>query len=150
MSTRQDGFTLLELMVAIGILVFGLTSLLGVLTVGVSTRRSAEQRSRAVLLAEQAIQHIETEVLAKAVLPEEYDEDTDLEIAPVTVTDIDGYPNMKYTVEFEIDPELPELVLARVRVSWREQGENVGQVFHRVLFREAPYSQRVAQRRGRQ
>jgi prepilin-type N-terminal cleavage/methylation domain-containing protein len=144
----QRGFTLLELMVAIGILVFGVTTLIGVLSVGVATRRGAEQRARAALLAEQVLHRIATETLATAPVPEQPDDG--LELPPLRVDRVDGYPGMKYGVEFVVDPVLPELVLARVTVSWLDQGEDQGQEFQRVIQRTVPFSQRVAARRGRQ
>ena len=65
-SNRSAGFTLLELMAAMGIFVFGLTALIGVLTIGVGTRRGAEMRTRAVLLADRVLHRIETETLVTA------------------------------------------------------------------------------------
>ena len=145
-SNRSAGFTLLELMAAMGIFVFGLTALIGVLTIGVGTRRGAEMRTRAVLLADRVLHRIETETLVTAALPHEF-EDDDLAIERVEQLQVDGFPGMKYSVEFEVEPELPELVLVRIRVSWLEEGEDRAQEFVRILPREVPFSRRVAERR---
>ena len=64
-SGRQCGFTLLELLAAMGILVFGVTTLIGVLGIGISQRRGAEMRTRAVMVTEQVLHRIETQILAR-------------------------------------------------------------------------------------
>ena len=108
-------------------------------------------RTRAVLVTEQVLHRIETQILAETPpLPEEIDSDEALAVEPLEEREVDGFPGIKYTVEFSTDPELPELVLARIRVSWLEQGEDQAQEFLRVLPREVPFSLRVdARRRNR-
>src|SRR5690606_34489144 len=144
---RQGGFTLLELMVAIGVLAFGITTLLGVLSVGVGSRRGSEMRARSVLLVERVFHDLETRVL-----PEhdwlELAEDADLAIPELRIDGVEGFPGMRCVVRFDIDPEHPELVLARVRVSWLDDGEETGEEFRRILPRDTPFSQRVASRRS--
>ena len=132
----MGGFTLVEMMVAMGILIMGVTSLIGLLTVAVSTRYRAELRSRAVLIAEQVLHHIEETVLAG-------DDDPDLALSQVVMESVNGFPGMRYTVEFVMDEDYPELVLAQVRVGWRVQGSELEQVFMRLLPREQPFRARV-------
>ena len=62
------GFTITELLVAMGILMFGTVSLLGVLGVGVQTHRSAEQHNQAVQLAQRVLQRLEEETVPRALL----------------------------------------------------------------------------------
>lgn len=143
---RDAGFTLLEIMVAMGILVFGVTSLIGVLGVGVSTRRTADMRAQAVLIADQALHDVEERFLADAPLDPEWQEPEDLAIQPVTVEEIPGHPGLRYTVEFQPDVERPDLVLVTVRVAWLDQGEESGEVFRRILARQVPFSTRVERR----
>lgn len=141
------GFTLLELMAAIGILVFGVTTLIGVLGFGIGQRRGAEMRSRAVLLADRVLHEIEIGTLADAPLPDEIEESSQLAIERLEAREIEGFPGMQYTAEFTVDPATPELVLVRIKVSWLDQGESQAQEFLRVLAREVPFSERVARRR---
>ncbi len=140
----QGGFTLLELLIAAGILTFAVTALLGALSIGVGTARSAEMRDRAALLADTALQEVVAGILPQHPIPEDWQKAEDLAIPPVTVDGVDGFPDMKYSVTFRVDPERPEVVLAEIDVSWREQGEFGGQVFRRILPRESPLPARVA------
>ena len=55
---------------------------------------------------------------------------------------------MQYTVEFVEDPSHPQVVLARVKISWREQGEKVAEEFERILIREKPFSRRITNIKG--
>ncbi len=135
-SRRELGFTLVEMMVAMGILVMGVTSTIGLLTVAVSTRYSAELRSRAALVADQVLQDVEENVLAR-------DEGRELEIPTMGPVPVEGSFGMSYTVGFTVDPEHPNLVLAEVRVGWREQGAELEQVFRRILPRQQPFRERV-------
>ena len=134
-NRSREGFTLVEMMVAMGILIMGVTSLIGLLTVAVSTRYRAELRSRAVLIADQVLQDIEENALGR--------DGPDSELSQVVVESVDGFPGMGYTVDFVIDESHPDLVLAQVRVGWRQQGSELEQVFWRLLRREQPFRARV-------
>ena len=50
--TRSGGFTLVEMLAAMGILALGFSSVVGVMSVGVYTRRTAELRNQAVYAVE--------------------------------------------------------------------------------------------------
>lgn len=139
-TTRtQDGFTLVEMMVALAILVFGISALAGSLLTGVTTRRGSEMRFRADALVNHAVYEIQEKLLAG-------DSEPGTPLKGFTVEDPPGYPGMKYTVAQTTDPERPGLVLARIQVSWKEQGEQVGETFERIFVRQTPFSQRVAAR----
>ena len=140
MADRQSGFTLLEMMVAMAILVGGLTALIALLTVGVSTRRSAELRQQAVWLADRVIHEVEQEAFDNIwILGEGAGEIPDRGPNPV-----DEVPGMTYTVRFHTTEEAPDLVLAEVRIRWSEQGEEMAESFERVLFRQEPFSRRAS------
>ncbi len=147
----QRGFTLIEMLLALGVLVFGISSLIGVLSVGVGTRRAAEMRGRAVLLAEHVLHDLKEGLMAGKAMSTAVarsDEEVEMTLDPEMVEGVDGYPGMKYRVTFAVDPEDPKLVLATVEITWREQGAQVGQKFRRILVRERPFSQRVANKRS--
>ncbi|MCC6673274.1 MAG: type II secretion system protein [Planctomycetes bacterium] len=134
------GFTLVEMMAAVGILAFGMSALIGVLSAGVSGRRNAEAQSRAVALAGHVLFELEERYL-RAPRP------GDPPPADLAVDRVDGYPGMRYTVRFVADEEHPELILARVRVQWRQQGEVQSEEFQRILPLHESYSVRVGRLR---
>jgi prepilin-type N-terminal cleavage/methylation domain-containing protein len=128
-AARAGGFTLVEMLVAMGILVFGVTSLVGLLGVGVSTRRTAELKNQAVHAVTQVMQQVRDH------LPkQERTEKGDLvPLPPLQIDTIAGYPRLKAHVTFHYDKDHPNLVLARMRISWLEEGIAVGEEFQRVL-----------------
>ncbi len=142
-SRQERGFTLVEMLFAIGVLVFGITSLIGVMSVGVSTRRTAEQRVRSSVVVEQVLHRIETEILAQLDSVAEAESAEDLDIPPLEGQLADDYAGIKYTVRYRTDIDFPYLVLATIHVSWLSQGESVAQTFHRILPRQKPFSHRV-------
>lgn len=146
-ATSQSGFTLLELIVALGILVFGATSLIGALSLGVGSRRGTEMRARASLLADQILLHVERELLGRHGIPAGWQSAEELAIPAEGVDVVDGFPGMRYSVSFETSPERPDIVLATVTVGWRDQGEDDGVVFQRIVPRAVPLSQRISARR---
>lgn len=145
---RPDaGFTLLELLIAMAILTFGITTLLGVLSVGVGTRRTAEMRGRAVVLADRILHDLQRSTLAEHPIPTDPDwVAEDLAIESEVVEVIDGFPGMRYTASYTTDQARPDLVLVTVRVAWNEQGEEQGVELKRILPRQVPFSRRVGQR----
>lgn len=148
-TRRSQGFTLIEMLFAMGILAFGLTALIGVLTVGVSTRRSAEQKSRAGLLANEVLQHVERQVFAGAAMGVPATATRPSEpLAPITLEKIEGWPGMSARIEFARSAEDPDLLLATISIWWRERGDAVTETFQRIVVRERPFANRVFDRRG--
>lgn len=139
---RQAGFTLVEMLFAIGILMFGITSLIGVMSVGVSTRRTAEQRVRSAYTVDSVVHRIEQELMA-AIAYDPMAEDDGLDLPELERQHSEDYGGIQYTVQLSADPDYPELVLATIRVAWLEQGESYAQVYRRLVRRQQPFSQRI-------
>lgn len=137
------GFTLVEMMLAIGILVVGAASLIGVFGVGVATRAGSERRERAVQLADQVLFRLERDVLGPRGPDGRWPE-----LPPLRVESPDGFPGMRYEVEFVTDERVEELVLARIHVRWNEQGQPASTTFQRVLRRAEPFPRRIARIRS--
>jgi prepilin-type N-terminal cleavage/methylation domain-containing protein len=148
-ARNETGFTLIEMLVALSILLFGLTAVAGSLMMGVSTRRGTEMRFKAVHMVDHVFR----------LLQEDYFVEHDPDSGPLPPigkdaqgvarpVEIPEYPGMKYTVTFLEDPDHAQVVLASVRISWKEQGEQVAEQFSRVMIREKPFSHRISQIRG--
>ena len=133
----ERGFTLTEMLVALAILIFGLTALAGSMTVGVSERRGSEMRFRAIHMVDRVFHD----------LREKYFLEKDPDTGPLQATprtEVPGYPGMQYTAKFKEDPDDPQVVLARVEITWKEQGERIAEVFERIMIREKPFSRRIS------
>lgn len=141
-SASNKGFTLVEMLFAIGILVFGITSLIGVLSVGVSTRRTAEQRVRSSFEVDRVIHRIEQELVG-AIAYDPMSADGELDLPVLEREHSEDYGGIQYDVTLALDVDHPELVLATIRVAWLEQGESYGQVYRRLLRRQKPFAQRI-------
>lgn len=139
-AAAGHGFTLVEMLAAIGILVFGATSLVGLLGAGVSSRSSAELRERAARAAEAVLQLYEAQLQAVPSSPGA----APAPPAPVDYDVIPGFPRLCGRVEPVLDEASPRLLLAVVRVTWQEEGGAVAELFHRVVSRAAPFPSRVA------
>lgn len=137
-ARAQAGFTLTEMLVALSILIFGLTALAGSMTVGVSQRRGIEMQLRSVNMIDFIVRD----------LRESYLQAHDPDGGPLPNIDraeMTDFPGMMYRVKFVADPDHPRVVLARVYISWLDQGERVAEEFQRVLIREKPFFQRISQ-----
>lgn len=134
----QAGFTLTEMLVALGILMFGLTALAGSMMQGASQRRGSEMRFRAVHMVDKVFYDIREKILPS------YPLGTDLPSELPVVEDIPGYAGLKYRVRFLVDPRDTQVVLARVWITWKEQGELFAERFDRAMIRETPFSRRIS------
>ena len=137
-----QGFTLTEMLVALSILMFGITALAGSISMAVGTRRGSEMQLRAVHMVDHVIHHLREDDLLQDDL-DTGDPNTGV-LAPRSTVEVPEFPGMKYNVSFSRDPEFSRVVLARIQISWLEQGEDAAAVFERVLIREVPFSRRVS------
>lgn len=137
--SRQRGFTLTEMLVALGILLVGTTSLLAVLGGGVGLRRSTEARREASYLAEQAVLRVR-----QAMERQQGGSALDVRLAPLAGQTVDGFPGMTWAASSAEDPDRPDVLLVTIRVQWLEDGETVVQDFLRVFPRSEPLGARIA------
>lgn len=95
------GFTLMEILLAIGILAVGITSVLFLFTMGVRSHQRARDRTRAALLGETVLNQIRAD-LAEG-LPDHYDLDPGdaTRILPITNATHADFPDFTYDVAFE-------------------------------------------------
>lgn len=136
----QRGFTLIEMMVAMAILLLGITSLMAALGGGVQLRRSSEAQIEAAMVADQALLRVQQGIERKP------DATSMLELRLPELIDqqVESFPGMHYSVQYRQDPDRPDIVMVEIAVRWLEQAEDVQQRYFRVLPLQEPMRQRVA------
>ncbi len=146
-SKGVGGFTLVEMLVAMGILMFGITSLIGLLSLGVSTRRTSELRNQSVHAVDEVIHHVREQVIPLQTFDEN---DVPVPLEAVTLDPVAGYPRLRARVDFRYDESHPHLVLLDVHLTWMEEGAIVGERFRRVIESYDGFSRRVGRVRSKQ
>lgn len=127
------------------VLMLGFSSLIGLLGVGVSTRRTAELRDQAVYAVDPVLHQARTTWLGDALA----DDGSARQLDPVVLDSIEGYPRLRAVATPRVDPEEPWLILAVIRITWREEGEVVGEEFRRVIDGHERYASRIARIRSK-
>lgn len=132
------GFTLVEMMIAMGILVVGVTSVLGLLTFGAALQRTAERRTEAALVAAQVVADLRDSFDAQASGPAE--QPAVLRFEPA----IAGHPNLRATVQLRRNPELEGEYVAEIALRWLERGRWRSETYRTIVQREVPFHRRAA------
>jgi hypothetical protein len=152
MAERRDttrsgeaGFTLAEMLAALGILLFGVTALLGSMTSSVAKRRTADARHELTALCD-AIVHKVTHENVRAAGDESMP--SELEFPPIVDQPAPGFPGMRWSCTAVADDDRPELWLLRIEMRWFEADEEVSSEFVRIVPRQLPLRARVSQFRG--
>lgn len=137
---HENGFTLAEMLAALGILLFGVTALLGALSSSIAQRRTIDARLESTALCEHALHRVQHEAVRRRA---DAATDLDLEVVSLENQDAPGFPGMTWSATAVVDETRPDLWLVRLRIRWLEEGDDVGQEFLRVLPRQLPLGQRV-------
>ncbi len=134
------GFTLVEMLAALGILLFGVTALLGALSASVGQRRTTEARLAASALCDEAVLRIQCEAARPRAGG---DSELDLELATLDDQTSPGFAGMTWSAATVTDENRPDLWLVRITVRWFEGGDETSEEFLRVLPRQMPLAARV-------
>lgn len=136
----ERGFTLAEMLAALGILLVGVTALLATLTSSIGQRRTADARLELTALADRLV----LECVQTAVRALEPDATPlDLEFVPIVDRPAPGFAGMTWSARAVADETRPELWLLRIECRWLENGEPVTVEFLRVVPRQQPLRDRV-------
>ncbi|MFN0207573.1 MAG: prepilin-type N-terminal cleavage/methylation domain-containing protein [Planctomycetota bacterium] len=133
----RRGFTLVEVLVAMGILVIGVTSILGLLVFGAALERTAERRSETALAAQQVVSELQNSFVMN---PDgSVPEPPSLQFERT----VPGHPKLTARVEIKKNPEAVGEYFAVIRIGWLERGELRFEEFRTILQREANFKNRV-------
>jgi type II secretory pathway pseudopilin PulG len=139
-SSQAAGFTLAEMLAALGILLVGIMALIGSLSSSVAQRRTTDARLAAVALCEQALHRIRHEGIVRSV---DAESDLDLEIRNFEDQTAPGFDGMTWSATAVIDEDRPDIWMVRVVVRWLDEGEDATEEFLRVLPRNLTLGRRV-------
>jgi prepilin-type N-terminal cleavage/methylation domain-containing protein len=133
---RRSGFTLVEVLVALGILLFGLTAVLGLLTFGSALSRSAQLRTVGASAAEAVIADLE-----ESLFPLQDGEAGE----PRSIDDrsVPGFPTLMYSAKARAHPERAREYRVDIQMRWQSGGVERERSFTTVLLREVPFSERL-------
>ena len=136
----ERGFTLAEMLAALGILLFGVTALLGALSSSISQRRTTDARHELTALCDLAMHRVRHE----AVRSTNGDSSPfDLEFVPLVDQPVPGFPGMTWSATATSDENRPLLWLVKIEARWLDEGEEVLAEFLRVVPRQLQLRDRV-------
>lgn len=136
---RQAGFTILEVIVAMGIFLFGMTAILGLLTFGSALSRTAQLRTHAAALV-QAV----TADLEETLFPLE--NGAAGEPQPIVKRQLHGRDDILYSATPTQNPDRPLEYRVDVEISWKSGGVQREKRFTTLLLREVPFGERMRRR----
>lgn len=147
MPRAEGGFTLIEMLAALGILLLGVTAQLGALSATVAQRRTTDARLEATALCDYALQRVQEEAVRRSATAES---DLDLEITALEDQTAPEFAGMSWSASATVDDHRPDVWLVSLKVRWLEVGDDVSEEFLRVLPRQLPLSKRVRRFREEQ
>lgn len=132
----RAGFTIIEVVLAMGILVMGATAVLGMLTFGAAMTRTAQLRAAAASAVDAVSADLEQMLFPYV----------DGEVGPpVELTDreVPGVPEIVYSATAVPDPEDPRVYRVDVEMSWKSAGVKRSKRFSVLRMREITFGERL-------
>jgi prepilin-type N-terminal cleavage/methylation domain-containing protein len=138
-ATRTSGFTILEVLVALAILLFGMTSILGLLTYGTALSKTAQLKTSAASAAQAVIADLE-----ESMFPEVDGQAG--EPRAIVERAVRGVEGLVYSAEARPNPDRTDEYRVDVAMSWSAQGVRREKRFTTLLYREIPFGERLRRR----
>ena len=144
-----SGFTMVEVLVALAILVFGMTAVLGLLTFGAALSKTALLRTSAAAASDAVVADLE-ETMFPTVPSKDPStialDPTENEAGPpvdVVERPLPGTPDIVYSAHAVQNPDRPEEYRVDVEMAWRSAGIRRTTTFRTLLVREIPFGERL-------
>lgn len=138
----RAGFTIIEVLVALAILVFGMTAILGMLTFGAGLTRTALLRTSAAAASQAVVADLEETLFPPSVAGADAEGEAG---APIEVKDrvLPSMPDVVYSAQAEENPARPLEYRVDVEMSWKVAGVRRATSFSTILVREVPFGERL-------
>ena len=139
----QDGFTLLEVMVALSIFTAGMVSIMALFVAGIALHREAASKTKAALVADKVMGEMD-ESIRKA-----FQSGSELPPAGIEIplaVDFPGFRGVARVFPLEALPEqqgMSREVLVEVEILWKRGGEERKETFYSIFSWEQSYSEKV-------
>ncbi|MEE8468411.1 MAG: hypothetical protein V3T22_08150 [Planctomycetota bacterium] len=137
---RSTGFTIIEVVLAMGILVLGMTVVIGLLTFGAALTRTAALRTAASTAIEAVIGDLE-----ESLFPLQ-DDGTVGEPRRIEGRAVPGAPGVIYSASARPNPDHPLEYAVDIDLSWETSGVRRKKSFQTLLLREVPFGERMRRR----
>lgn len=146
-QAHDAGFTIVEIVVALGILLVGMTSVLGLLSFGAALSRTAQLRNSAAAAAEGIVADLE-----ESLFPLVVDPDTGRtsvgEPREFVDREVPGHPGLVYSARATGDPDDgrrggPQRWRVDIEMRWSSAGRQHTKTFTTMLLREVPFGERL-------
>lgn len=129
--TDEAGFTLLEVITAIFIFFCGIVGVLSLFTTALVLHKTSQDRTVSTMAVERIIADVGAMIDAGTLRSAETGR-----LKPLSGIPLPGHPDYTYAVDFVEDEEgeaTESMVLARIRISWRRRGKEMGESFDYVF-----------------
>jgi prepilin-type N-terminal cleavage/methylation domain-containing protein len=144
-SKQQGGFTLVEIVLAMGILLVGAAAILSMLTFGASLTRAAQLRTRAA----SAVEAVRADLEANMFPDVPSADGTPGEVGgPIELVDR-AVPNLSqvvYSAKAKQNPELPREYRVDVDIRWTSGGVQREKQLTWLLLKEITFGERLRRR----
>ncbi|MBL8804803.1 MAG: prepilin-type N-terminal cleavage/methylation domain-containing protein [Planctomycetes bacterium] len=146
-SRARRGFTILEVLVAMAILLVGMTAVLGLLSFGAAMARSAALKSAAAISVEAIVADLE-----ETLFPLTQEPGTTRWIVgePIAIEDrpVPGHAGVSYSARAVGDPSDnraggPLRYRVEIQVQWTAGGRVRSKTFQTLMLREIPFGERL-------
>jgi prepilin-type N-terminal cleavage/methylation domain-containing protein len=138
-SRCDAGFTILEVLVAMAILLVGMTAVIGLLTFGMALSRTAHLRANAASAMEAVTADLEESFFP--IVDGEAGEPK-----PIVAKTLPGAQEIVYSAIPHQNPDEPLEYRVDVEMSWNTQGVQREESFSFLLLREIPFGERLRRR----